>query len=401
MSVSIHYRNHAFQDSYLSKMAHWFILVSSFVLFFHSINTVEQNWDMLGYAGSAVSIEESDVSLIHDYVYQEFKAYSTEEEFKHLTSEHNYQKVMFQDEDAFNQQIPFYKIRILYVLLILGFTKLGFNIFIASHVLSATLVSTGYYVFYHAYKKLINPVFWLIYPLLAISFNIINLAQTVTADSLAFFWIGLVCFSFINSHWKTFFLLLITSILVRTELIFLVAIFSSYFMVFRPDLRVIAATSVLLSLILYLLINHFVGNYGWSTVFHFVFLSGMAATHPAEYSSAGVSVQQYISVVLNHIRLFVSDRSVLLFEAITLFQVALFWLFKKNHCSMSKIYSELFNNPALTLTLLSLCYILLHYIIFPILDSRFFVAQYLIATLGLLSISTSLMRKIDSDFVRK
>jgi hypothetical protein len=360
---------------------------------------VEQNWDMLGYVGSAVSIEKSDVSYIHNYVYQEFKAYSTDEEFKHLTSKHNYQKVMFQDEDAFNQQIPFYKIRILYVLLILGLTKLGFNIFLASHILSATLVSAGYYVFYQAYKKLINPVLWLIYPLLAISFNIINLAQTVTADSLAFFWLGLACFSFINAHWKTFFLLLITSILVRTELIFLVAVFSGYFMVFRSDLRTIAAASIFLSLILYLLINHFVGNYGWSTVFHYVFLSGMSATHPAEYSAVGVSVQQYISVIITHIRLFVSDRSILLFETVTLFQFILFWLSKKNDCSVSKMYLELFKNPALTLTLLSLCYIVLHYFIFPILDSRFFVAQYLIATLGLLSISTSLMQKIDSDFI--
>jgi hypothetical protein len=63
------------------------------------------------------------------------------------------------------------------------------------------------------------------------------------------------------------------------------------------------------------------------------------------------------------------------------------------------MYLELFKNPALTLTLLSLCYIVLHYFIFPILDSRFFIAQYLIATLGLLSISTSLMQKNDSDFV--
>ncbi|MEE9423824.1 MAG: hypothetical protein V3V18_02460 [Methylococcales bacterium] len=401
MSVNFQYLNHAFQDSYHLKMAHWFIIVTSLVLFLHGVNTVEQNWDMLGYVGSAVSIEEADVSYMHNYVYQEFRAYSTDEEFENLTNTYNYRKVMFQDQDAFNQQIPFYKMRIIFVFLILGLSKLGFNMFMVSHMLSATLVSIGYYVFYHAYKKLINPIFWLFYPLFAIIFNIINLTQTVTADSLAFLWISLLCYSFINAHWKTFFLLLVTSILVRTELIFFVAIFSCYFMLFRPSQRIIAAASLLVSLILYLLINNYVGNYGWSTVFSFVFLSGMSATHPAEYSHVGVSFQQYLDVVINNLRLFVSNRSILLFETITLLQLILFWLSKKKECSISKMYSKLVKNSALTLTLLSLGYIISHYLIFPVLDSRFFVAQYVISTLGLLSISTSLIQKIDSDLVNQ
>lgn len=399
MSVSFKYFNDTLQDSYLSKMVHWLIVASSLVLFLYSVNTPRQNWDMLGYAGSAVSMENSDAGYIHNYIYQDLKAYATDKEFKELTAKNNYRKAMYQDKDAFNQQIPFYKIRIIFAFLILGLAKLGFNVFIASHILSAILVSSGFLIYYHAYKKLIHPVFWLSYPLFFISFNATSVAQSVTADSLAFFWIGLVCFSFNNAHWKTFFLLLITSILARTELIFLVAIFSSYFIVFRPDLRIIAAACILVSLVLYLLINNFVGNYGWGTVFNYVFLSGMEATHPAQYSSADVSIRQYMSVVFTNMRLFISDRYVVLFEIITLLQFTIFWLLKKNDCSISRIFLDIMKNTTLTLTLLSFVYLLLHYIIFPTLDSRFFISQYVISTLGFLSLITSLMQKIDVDFI--
>ncbi len=397
MSVSLQYSD-TFQDSLLSKMAHWLIIASSIVLFFYSINSPQQNWDMLGYAGSAVSIENSDTSYVHNYIYQELKLYATDKEFEDLTTKSYYQKVMSQDDNAFNQQIPFYKIRIIYVLLILGLMKLGFNIFIASHILSATLVATGYLVFYHAYKKLIHPVFWLSYPLFIIIFDVINVAQIVTADSLAFLWMGLISFSLINTHWKTLFLLLTISVLVRTEMIFLVAVFSSYSIIFRSNLRMVAIASLLVSLVLYLLVNNYAENYGWSTVFHYVFISDMEATHPVEYSSIGVNIEQYLSVVIANIRLFISDRCVLLFEIITLLQFIIFWLFKRNDCSILNIFLDILKNPTLTLTLLSIAYLVLHYFIFPLLESRYFVAQYVISTLGLLSLSTSLIQKIDSGF---
>ncbi len=392
------YRNVAFDNPHFSKMAHWLIIISCIMLFFYATNTPEQNWDILGYAGSSVSIENTNDSHIHNYIYQELKEYSTDEDFKDLTDKFNYRRVMFEDVDAFNQQIPFYKIRIIFVLLIFALMKIGVNIFAASHLLSAALVSGGYLAFYYAYKKSIHPVLWLSYPLFIIIFDVVNVAQTVTADSLAFFWMGLISFTLINAHWKSLFLLLVSLTLVRTDMIILVALITGYLILFRTDLRFISIVIALISLVLYFFINHYAGNYGWSTVFHYVFITGMEATHPDEYSSFGISFKQYITAVITYIPLFISERTVLLFEILVFLQFVMWGLSqRKDFFSSRDIFFEIIENPVLMLTLISLIYVIIHYAVFPILDSRFFVGQYIISTLGLLSIITSILKTFDSD----
>jgi hypothetical protein len=398
MFNNFEYRNIAFDNPHFSKMAHWLIITTCIILFFYATNTPEQNWDILGYAGSSVSIENSNDSHIHNYIYQELKEYSTDEEFKDLTDKYNYRRVMFEDVDAFNQQIPFYKIRIIFVLLIFALMKIGINIFAASHLLSAALVSGGYLAFYYAYKKSIHPMLWVSYPLFIIIFDVVNVAQTVTADSLAFFWMGLISFTLMNAHWKSLFFLLVSLTLVRTDMIILVALISGYLILSRTDLRFISIAIVLISLVLYFFVNHFVGNYGWSTVFHYVFITGMEATHPDEYSSFGISFKQYITAVITHIPLFISERTVLLFEILVFLQFLIWGLYhRKYFFSARKLLFELINSPVIVLTLISVIYVILHYAVFPILDSRFFVGQYIISTLGLLSIISSILKKFDSD----
>ena len=380
-----------------SKLAHWLVIFSCVVLFFYALNTPEQNWDILGYAGSSVSIENSNETYIHNYIYQELKSYATNEEFIDLTERYNYRRVMFKDSDAFNQQIPFYKIRIIYVLLILALMKMGLNVFLASHIVSATLVSAGYMVFYHAYKRNIRPIFWACYPLFIIIFDIVNIAQTVTADSLAFFWMGLISFAFINAHWRSLFLLLITLTLVRTDMIILVALFSGYFILFRAELRVFFTAIALISLVLYFLINHFSGNYGWSTVFHYVFITGMEATHPDEYSALSISFKQYITTIATNLPQFLSERTTLLFEILVYLQFVIYGLYTNKRSSVFNVFLDALKIPVLMLTIVSAIYVVVHYAIFPILYARFFVAQYIIAALGLLSIATSILETLNYE----
>ncbi len=396
MFDSFLHRNINFDGSLYSKMAHWIVITACVVLFLYAINTPEQNWDILGYSGSAVSIENSNETYIHNYVYKELKLYATNEEFVDLTERYKYRRVMFKDSEAFHQQIPFYKIRIIYVLLILALMKIGINIFLAAHIISAFLVSAGCMVFYYAYKKNINPVFWVSYPLFIIIFDVVNIAQTVTADSLAFFWMGLITFALVHAHWKSLFLLLISLTLVRTDMIILVALFSGYFILFREELRFLFTAVVLISLALYFLINHLTGNYGWSAVFHYVFITGMEATHPDEYSSFGINLKQYMTVVVTNLPQFLSERTALLFEILVFLQFIMCGILSNNR-SVYNMFFDVLKNTALMLTLASVIYIVLHYFIFPILYARFFAAQYIISALGFLSITTSTLERLNSD----
>jgi len=384
------------QEQDLSRVAHWFVILTSLLLFYYAIDSPSYDWDMLGYSAAAVSLENADVNYVHGYVYGELKEYVTEEQFKILT-EGVYRGVMLDDADAFNQQIPFYKIRILVVLLIFTLVKCGVNIFQAIHIISAVFTCTGILFFYFAYKKVIHPIFWVVLPLFIIGFQVINVAQGISADSLAFFWVGLLCFAFMHAYWKAFFLLLAISVMVRTDMIIFVALFTSYFILLRPRLRISAAICAVVSVGIYLAINKFTGNFGWGTVFYYVFVSGMKATHPVEYSSVGVSIGQYMSAVISNSKSFLNKPSVLLFELSAFLQFIIFWLSQKKISPAWNTLINIFKNPVLVLTLLSVGYFLLHYILFPAVWFRFFVGPYMVAGLGLLSIMTALIKKIDRD----
>lgn len=391
------------QNPFLSRMAHRYILVSSLLFFIFAISSPVQNWDMLGYSASAISIENSDPDYIHNYIYQGLKKYSTDKEYSQLTggSEQNYQKTMSLDADAFSQQIPYYKIRIIFVALIFFLVKLGINIFLAGHIVSAALTCAGLLFFYYAYKRVVHPLLWVVVPFFFQILGVLDVAQMVTADSLAFFWVGLICFAFMHAYWRSLFILLVISVAVRTDMIVFVALFIGYCLLLRPDLRYYAVICATVSAGTYYGINTFMANYGWSTVFYFAFVSDMSTTHPAELSSPGISMGQYISAVISNLEWFLYDPPVILFGIILFLHFALFWLTHNNtSTSLLEVLFDIARTPVLVLTLLSLIYFVLHYLLFPALWARFFVGQYMIAALGLLSIMTTLIKR-DNDGVKE
>lgn len=393
MKNNLQYKNYTAMHPKLSALALIFIIVSAIGLFYYSIKSPIHNWDVLGYAASAVSIENNDVSYIHDYVYKNLRQYASEKDFKFLTENHDYRETMFSDADAFYQQIPFYKIRIVFVLLTLALVKMGTNIFVASHLLAATFTCAGLLVFYYAYRKYIHPIFWFIVPVFFIIFDIDAVARMVTADSIAYFWIGIISYAFLNSKWTLFYILLSTSVLIRTDLIVLVALLSPYLIIYRPNLRIATIISSLSAIAAYLLVNKYAGNYGWSTVFHYAIVSKMQATHPLEYSSYGISFSQFIREVVSNIGPFFYRSAALLFEAVIFIQFTLLVLSQKGKPSIKSISKKVFENPALVLTITSVAYVLIHYILFPDMDTRFFSAQYMIAALGLLAFLSTLAEK--------
>jgi len=375
----------------LFKISHWFMLAVSLILFVVAINKPIQTWDILGYAGAVSSLETSDEEAIHQSVFNEIKSYATEEDLENLLNSSNYRRTMHNDVDAFNQQIPFYKIRILFIGLILLVTKMGFNVFSASHIVIAVAGFGGLLAFYYAYRKLIHPAFWLIVPMFFIVLSGLEISRMVTADPLAFLWVGLICYAFIHKRWLLFFALLVSSVLVRTDLIVLVAIFSVYLMLFKPTLSIVSGLALVASIGVYMLLSHYTDNYGWSTVFHYALISDMQATHPAEYSSLGVSFSQYISEVISNMGGFIDEPPLLLFSALVLFQFILIFTSQDKSVLKTGLVAKVTGSTSVVLTVIGVLYVIAHYLLFPLLENRFFVAEYMMALLGLLVLVTRLL----------
>ena len=100
---------------HLNKIYISVIILASLLFFAFSISSPDQNWDLLGYTASAISLENNDPEFIHDYIYGELQDYGTDSERIKLTAGSNYAATMYQDADAFSQQIPYYKIRNIFI----------------------------------------------------------------------------------------------------------------------------------------------------------------------------------------------------------------------------------------------------------------------------------------------
>ena len=375
-------------ENVLNRFCYFFILGSSLLFFFLCMNTQENNWDMLGYAASALNISEQNSGDIHEHVYTELRNYVSSDEFDRLTKNNSYRETMYADADAFMQQVPYYKIRVIFVGLIYVLAGFGVNIFAAGHMVSAAAASLGLLVFFYAYREIINPVYFkLLLPVLFVLVGVLDVGQKITADSLAFLWVALICWAFIKKHW--FILpLLVTAVLIRTDLILLVALMLVYLFLFRPAQRFQVMVAAIATACLYVGVNKLAGNYGWSTVFYYVFVSDMSATHPQEFMKLGLSLEQYFSAIFNNIFNVINENRFLLFVLNVSLQLILFFCLNNIRKSVWEIYAMLLRNPVIALTLMSCGYLVLHFLLFPVLWSRFFVGQYMIAALGLFYMMT-------------
>ena len=378
-----------------SKVLSGFILFSSLFFFLYCLYDQEQNWDMLGYASSTLSLENEDPAYIHDYVYKELRNYVSDEDFDRLTNGSSYRKTMFQDQDAFIQQIPYFKIRIVFVSLLFILVSLGVHVFTAGHIISAASAALGFVVFFYAYKKITRPSLWILLPFLFVLSGVLTTGQKVTPDTLAFLWFGLICHSFINRHWSIFPLLALST-LIRTDMVVFVALVLCYYFIFSPKLRIRAGITAVVTIILYVSVNKLIGNYGWSTVFYYVFTSDMQATHPEEFSKLGLSIQQYFSAITQRLGSILYENAFWLFVVNASLQLILFLEQKGLSANKKEKLVLLAKNPAIALTLISWVYIVIHYLLFPALWTRFFIGQYMIANFGLLYILTCLLNKNDS-----
>lgn len=359
------------------------MLASCIGFFFFVINNPAQNWDMLGYAGSVASFAESDPVTLHRWVYDEFEAYATAGEFQTLTQSTNYRQTMVEDADAFAQQIPFYKIRVAFVSLVALFTTLGMSVYDAQHLISAGFGSAGLFFLFLGLRRHIHSLMWIVVPFFFYQFTQdLLVVRFGGVDSFAFFWVVLTLIAYMHkSAWLL--PLLALSVLIRTDLILYVGLM--FALVFFSDYSRWKALGLwgVVCAALYLWVNHWAGNYGWQTVFYFVFMTNMEATHPSEYSQIGIGLQQYLQVL---VRPQWVSKWLWFSVAAVAFAVALY-LYRLREISQSDVVGRF-----CLLGGIAIAYVVIHYLLFPAIFMRFFVAQYLIMLLAPMAAVTAWWR---------
>ena len=108
-------------------------LVFIILIALYALKKPEYNWDMLAYMSVVVGYDHSDVTFVHDTVYNIAKQQLPASTYSQLTDAGiPYRKRMAENADQFHQQMPFYTVKPLYTGLVYLFYKAGFPLIRAS-----------------------------------------------------------------------------------------------------------------------------------------------------------------------------------------------------------------------------------------------------------------------------
>lgn len=361
-----------------------FIVSCSVSIFIFALLNPFDVWDMLGYAASVHSLNGIEISELHATVFTDFEAHASAAAYKELTASSSYRMTMSTDPEAFSQQIPFYKIRLLYVLLLDALTKFGLGIFESMHIVSAGSGSAGLLLAYLGLRSQVHSLLWFIMPIVffGVTTNLL-IVQQGGVDAFAFFWISLTVICYVRSS-KLLLPTLALCVLVRTDLIIHVALMFAVLLLTDRSSRKQIVMWGGLTLAAYFTVNAWAENFGWYSLIHFVFVSDMSATHPAVYSKIrSFNLHDYMRFLLSTHGWVSSWLWLCIGSALTSF-FGYFWYCIKP-TAQSLVQPFLAMQRLNIIAFVCVAYVVLHYLLFPALFMRFFVGPCFFMVVSMLS----------------
>lgn len=331
------------------------------------------NWDLLGYLGATASLTETDAGTLHARVYHEARAAVPPAAYRALT-QGTYRAGMAADPDHFMQQLPFYKVRPLFVSLVALVQNLGINPVRAVYLVSAgSYIALALLVFAWLAPHLAPRSALVLSFLTVISPPLIAVAHLGTADALSSaLLVGALYTLLERTARRSFVFLLVLSVFARSDdavfaLILLLYLGFSPTRFRLPTPWFLGASgAVLLS---YFAITAFAGNYGWATVFYHTFVHWLPA--PAQ-TPVHITARVYLGALVHGLRS-VTDSHLMVF---TLLGVLAYRLAAAGRDDRSRLRAHILILLAATLGV--------RYLLFPLLLDRFLIPYYLLATVLLI-----------------
>lgn len=370
--------------SYFSLAQCLYILASAVVVFFVSVTTIEINWDALGYAGVAYERYYEDDQALHAAVYQDLASTVSQVDYERLTASSSYRSTTAADPEAFIQQLPYYKIRLLHSYAIQALHAMGVNVFHAAVYVSAFFAALGLLVAYVVFGRWMDAGMVYLIPFVFYLSDGLVLGKTVSADSMAFVAM-LMVIGFYLMQSRLLFFALVLCVLIRTDLLLLCGSVVGLQFLKKPDMRVHCIVAFIAVVLIYMWIGSYAGNYGWRVLIEFVFATDLKLAYPADVVDISWRFDDYIGFLFSGLLVNSAIVGTIIFSAIAYFTFihpAGLWNFKANYLRW------LADVNLLDVWLISMAYIAAHYLFFPVLLSRFFAGYYfVIACIALIGLS--------------
>lgn len=326
------------------------------------------NWDMIGYVASAVSFETSDPSEIQSRVYGLLKESVSPEGYEELTERYR-RRTRSTDPESLRQYLPFYQIRVLYNAVIYALFKFGVNPFFATHFISALAASLAVLFLAFLVRGPTDHLYHLFLPLICVAYGLHELARHSTPDALSLLLV-IVCYWLLLRRSPVICLTVPLLVLARTDLAILAVLFLIYLYASKAVDRRLVHLSAGGAAAAYVMVSWIVGQYGWETVFYHTLVRTLA--YP-ETEAVDVNLGLYISVFRQGVVGAIAEKMFMTFAMISSFCLVFIWrgrkVFPRPDRSLCDIGFIVISSGA---------YILVHFLLFPVMWHRFFAAQYLL-----------------------
>ncbi len=288
------------------KLSFFLIISILAALTFWNYQNRVYNWDMPGYLGSMYTSEfPNSQDKVRIITYDEIKKEAPADQYTDIIGikQWNIPRQYFvKNTQSFTEQLPYFQIKVGYILAITLFYKLGLSSPMA--VLFTSLISyffSGLLLFY-IIKLLFPKKYWFAIGLTAAVMLLppmTDMSRVSSPDMFIFQFILIFIIGLIKkwSKWEMFVLLFAITLIrpdyITFALTYIIAVFFFYY--FREkkiDFSLIAQGAVLL--LMFLAIIKFYHYPGWKDLFYdtFIYRRPIISTHPIE-----ISLKDYLSIM--------------------------------------------------------------------------------------------------------
>ncbi len=359
--------NRSYHHSSMQLVATLWLIFSSAAFLTYALANPIAEWDMLAYAASAETIDNTPREVIHSRVYAELKERVTPAEYATITSGNHYRTVMHADAQAFYEQLPYYSIRVSFNALLANLKSFGLSVYDAGYWVSAAAFVFSLLVLWGGLNDRIHPALQILFPILFYKATMdLDVIRQILADSLSSVWVVFICIAYLRNS-RLLLPLIALSVMVRVDLI----IFSGLLlllMLFTSERKRYPGLFLCggMLLVLFLLVQQWAGSYGWKTLYYFAIITDMIATHPSVYGEIGFTFKEYLASLVDPSRWI--SRVYLLTALFSLISLSM-WIignlgeYNRRVCRISGV---------------CMMYIAVHYLIFPQMYLRFFVGQNMV-----------------------
>jgi len=330
-------------------------------------------WDLFAYIANAIQVTENpSAEELHQRVYQMVAEQVPSSALATLNGTPS-RLVLSQDSEAFKQTTEFfYDARVVYHHIMAGLYKAGFEP-VHAHYFFSTLCVVLSILLLMRLLPLQAPVGLIfVIPFIVLAFGLTTAARLATPDALAT--LTTVLLYFILFRRKLHLLLFIFPfvIFIRTDLILLIALFQAYFFFSNRVSRGLVITSGIATVAAYLILNNvIVENDPWSSLLGYNL--GDKPTHPEEFHFP-ITLSIYLNLIKTGAITFSYNPIFFVYGMLSGMGLVLLlsqFFVKPGDTKISVLHADL-----LFLFLSSTVYIVIHFLLFPVSWTRFFVAQY-------------------------